>query len=76
MTDLITKAYLNVKTALHNFLYEEDGDVNIVSIVILIGIAVILAIIFRNQIKDLLERIFKGINDNADAVTGGADKVK
>ena len=52
-----------------DFLYNEEGDVNIVSMVVLIGIAVLLAVIFKNNIKKLLETLFKTISGNAtDAV--------
>lgn len=53
------------------FLRDERGDVNIVSIVILIGIVVLLAIFFREQIQGLLETLFGTITQNAeDAVKG------
>ena len=48
---------------------DEKGEVNIVAIVILIGIAVILALIFKDQIKSLLETLFGTITKKAtDAV--------
>lgn len=49
-----------------DFLKKEDGDVNIVSIVVLIGIAVVLAIIFRKAIINLINNLFKQINTNAN----------
>ena len=48
------------------FLQEEDGDVNIVSVVVLIGIDVLLAVFFKNQIVNLLNGLFKTINNSAD----------
>ena len=48
------------------FLQDEDGDVNIVSIVVLIGIAVLLAVFFKNQIVNLLNNLFKTINNSAN----------
>lgn len=48
------------------FLQKEDGDVNIVSVVVLIGIAVLLAVFFKNQIVNLLNSLFKTINNSAD----------
>ena len=51
---------------------DEKGEVNIVAIVVLIGIAVLLALIFKDQIESLLETLFGTITDNAnDAVGGG-----
>ena len=49
--------------------YDEEGDVNIVSMVVLIGVAVLLAVLFRTQIQGLLETLFNTITQNAtDAV--------
>lgn len=50
-------------------LYPDSNEYNIVAIVILIGIAVILALIFKDQIKALLETLFGTITKKAtDAV--------
>lgn len=49
------------------FLYEENGDVNIVSMVVLIGIAVVLAIFFKDQIGQLLFGLFAQIGTKADS---------
>ncbi len=58
---------------IHGFLTDEQGDVNIVSIVVLIGIAVVLAVLFRTQIEGLLGTLFDAIGSNAEkAVSGGS----
>lgn len=58
------------KIKLNEFCKKEDGDVNVVSIVVLIGIAVLLAIIFKDAISDLLESLFGTIETNAqDAIS-------
>ncbi len=65
----IWTAQWKAKNLVKDFLYNEEGDVNIVSMVVLIGIAVLLAVIFKNNIKKLLETLFKTISGNAtDAV--------
>lgn len=56
---------LQAKMKLQEFCKKEDGDVNVVSIVVLIGIAVLLAIIFRGAISNLLNTLFGTIEDNA-----------
>lgn len=53
------------------FCTKEDGDVNIVSIVVLIGIAVALAVIFRRQVGDLINSLFSTINTHAQNAIGG-----
>ena len=54
------------KMKFNEFCVKEDGDVNVVSIVVLIGIALILAIMFRGQIEKILGELFKTISSNAD----------
>ncbi len=68
----IAKIYaFNAKQKVKKFITKENGDVNIVSIVVLIGIAVLLAVFFRGQIEKLLESLFGTITGTAtDAVTG------
>ena len=50
---------------------DEKGDVNIVSIVVLIGIAVLLALVFKDQVTKLLESLFQTISGNATKAVGG-----
>ena len=59
-----------LKTKFNKLLKEERGEVNVVAIVVLIGIAILLALIFKEQISNLLETLFRAISDNAEkAVT-------
>ncbi|MDR2357707.1 MAG: flagellin-like protein [Oscillospiraceae bacterium] len=58
---------VTLRARLRDFVTREEGEVNIVAIVVLIGIALVLAVLFRNQIKDLLDKLFKSINANADS---------
>ncbi|MGN0431287.1 MAG: Flp1 family type IVb pilin [Lachnospiraceae bacterium] len=54
-----------------DFVSDEKGEVNIVTIVVLIGIAVALALIFKEQITGLLETLFATIEDQAVEAVGG-----
>ncbi len=66
---LVLKNYAEEK--LNEFFRDESGEVNIVAIVVLIGIAVLLALIFKEKITELLNTLFDAINTSAeDAVTG------
>ena len=67
MNDLGLKARL----AFSKFMCDEEGDVNIVSIVVLIGIAVLPAVFFKGQIMDLLETLFNEIKDKANSAVSG-----
>ncbi len=53
------------KAKLGKFISDEKGDVNVVSIVVLIGIAVLLAILFKDKITGLLNTLFGAINNSA-----------
>ena len=53
------------KMKVNEFCKKENGDVNVVSIVILIGVAVLLAIIFKGAISNLLNTLLKTIEGNA-----------
>lgn len=59
------------KYKLKTFLTDENGDVNIVSMVVLIGIAVLLAIVFRDAISNLIESLLNTISDNATNAVNG-----
>lgn len=47
-----------VRAKLGKALSNEKGEVNIIAIVVLIGIAIILAVVFKDKVKDLLNTLF------------------
>lgn len=63
--DTLMRLALLTKMKLSNFLTDEEGEVNIVTIVVLIGVAVLLAIVFRGAIENLLKSLFGTIENNA-----------
>lgn len=67
---MINRIAIQAATALRfkarEFFKKENGDVNIVSIVVLIGIAVILALVFRKAIGNVLNSMFNTINNNVN----------
>ena len=70
MGKLCMMAYIKMMQAKQKFLEEECGAVDIVAIVVLIGIAVLLAVVFKKQAQDLIEHLFKTITGNADKAMG------
>lgn len=70
MVDKINMLAIRATNALRfkakEFVRKENGDVNVVSIVVLIGIAVLLAIMFRKAISNLLNTMFNTINKNVN----------
>jgi hypothetical protein len=70
MMNFLTLFLLSIKLKLQEFCTKEDGDVNVVSIVVLIGIAVLLAIIFKDAISELIESLLETITENAEDAVG------
>ena len=70
MLNMLDMYLLPLKLKVKKFFTNEDGDTNIVSMVVLIGIAVLLAIVFKDAIGDLIEDLLEKICQNAtDAAT-------
>lgn len=65
MDKLCMMFFAMMMQAKQNFLKEERGAVDIVAIVVLIGIAVLLAVLFKDQVTGLLNSLFETINKNA-----------
>lgn len=65
---LVMSALFAVKAKLAKLMTNEDGDVNIVSIVVLIGVAVLLAIVFKDAIGNLIRSLLATITGNASDV--------
>jgi len=61
----ILRVKLWAKSMMDKILYDEKGEVNIVAIVIIIGIAVILALIFKEAISSLINTLLNQIQGNA-----------
>ena len=61
-------AKAKIRSRFRAFITKENGEVNIVAIVILIAIAVVLAIAFRSQIAKLLGKLFAAIGGKADEI--------
>lgn len=69
MKEMMTKLYvtcLMATTDFKKFLKNEQGDTNIIAIILILAIVVLLAIVFRRQLTALFNRIWSGINDNID----------
>lgn len=54
------------KDKLKEAFLDETGAVDIVAVVVLIGIAVVLAVLFRTQIEGVLNTLFGSISQNAN----------
>lgn len=73
MNMLLNGLIIRGKVLFNRFLYDEEGDVNVVSIVVLIGVAVLLAVVFKDKAAELIKSLFDTIGGKADtAVTKAA----
>lgn len=58
------------KESVKNFWKQEKGGSEIVAVIVLIAIVMLLAVLFKDQLSDLVERIWNSINANADLAAG------
>lgn len=65
MMNMITGMIIKAQLMVENFFKKEDGEVNIIAIVVLIGIAILLALIFKDRISALINSLFDTIDQNA-----------
>jgi hypothetical protein len=65
MMNMLNMFLLTLKLRAEEFFTNEDGDTNIVSMVVLIGIAVLLAIVFKDAIAKLIKDLLDAISGNA-----------
>jgi len=59
--------YANIaRLKVKDFFKDESGAVDIVAIVVLMGIVVIVALVFKTQLNDLIKHLFKTLEGTAD----------
>lgn len=62
----------NVKEAVHDFFTDEQGDTNLISIIIVLVIVIALAVVFRKNIANLVNGLWTKIFEDAGTATGGS----
>lgn len=67
MNTLLTMVALEAKAKGARFLFNEEGEVNIVTTVVLIGIAIALAAFFGDEVKGLLDKMFDTLQTKSTA---------
>lgn len=58
------------KEAVHDFFTDEEGDTNLISIVIVLVIVIGLAALFRDNIKSMVEAMWTDIGGKMNRATG------
>lgn len=64
----LASANLWIKREVNRLLKNEDGEVNLIAVVLLIIVAIALIAIFKKQITSLLESLLKKITKQANAI--------
>ena len=65
MSNLMLTVSLGMKGKVMKFINAEEGEVNIVTTVVLIGIAVALAVIFKGHVTNLVNTLMLSITGSA-----------
>ena len=65
MSNLMLTVALGMKAKVMKFINAEEGEVNIVTTVVLIGIAVALAVIFKGHVTNLVNTLMLSITGSA-----------
>ena len=65
MSNLMLIVALGMKGKVMKFINAEEGEVNIVTTVVLIGIAVALAVIFKGHVTNLVNTLMLSITGSA-----------
>ena len=66
ITLALTYLGIKAKTAVTDFFTKEDGEVNVVAIVILIAVAISLALLFRDKISEMLGTMLDKISEKGE----------
>lgn len=67
----VINLWIGMKFLVNEFLFDEEGDVNVVSIIVLIGVAIILAVVFRDRAKELISTLMGNVDTQAtNAIEG------
>lgn len=73
MNDLITKAYFDCKKFMDKLFRKENGEANIIAVILVLAVVLLLVVIFRKNIFALFNNIWDAISNNAAGNEGGHD---
>lgn len=68
MTKIIEKTAFKILCEVNRLRNEERGEVNLISILLIVIVAIGLVAMFRDQITKLLENVFQRINQNVTGI--------
>ena len=62
--------YLKVSLGIESFVKKENGEANIIAVILILAIVIALVIIFRKQLKEMFDRIWNDASDNVEEAIG------
>lgn len=68
MSGLIKKYACGIRRKIRDFLADERGDSNIIAVILIIIIVIALAVIFRDQLFGIVDKLFGKINNSIDEI--------
>ena len=66
MVAFTNRLVFGARNVMNKIMREENGDVNTTSMVILIGLALVLVVLFREQIMTIIENALEKTSEKAD----------
>ncbi len=75
MTNLCIKTYFKAKNFAYDLTHKENGDTNIIAIILVLAIVIVLAVIFRKNIAKLFNSIWESISNNLNSGTQTGPKL-
>lgn len=67
MMNWLNRCFLGLKNRVNNFLTKEDGGSEIIAIILVIVVIIALAVIFRDQLTGIVNKLFGRISGEIDS---------
>lgn len=67
-TNKLCLMVLNLKARLDQLMKNEQGDTNIIAIILILAVVIALAIVFRTQLTALFNKVWSSLFSNVDNV--------
>lgn len=64
----LIEKYVETKMKIEEFMKNEKGEANLIAVILILAIVVVLVIVFKDQITDMVNRIFDKANADVDTV--------
>jgi len=69
MSNVVNNLYfkaLSMKSKALNFLKKENGEANLISVILILAVVIALALLFKGKIKELFEKIWGQLDTNVN----------